>query len=83
MRKICLVGRERIFKDAESSEIHNDDFSLFALDGIEFGPVRTIPDCANPLDSFDDLREEFTTLNPAFHAKSFAIRLENGKELPC
>ena len=81
MQRIYLVARERII--SHRNEIHSDDLSLGALNGIKYGPVRIVPDSVDPLDLFDELEQEFTALNPTFHARAFSICLENGREISC
>ena len=83
MKKIYLVTREKIFKNAKTYETHTDDLSIYALDGIKRGPDRIISDDTDPLDLFEELEQEFKDLNPTFRADSYAIRLEDGSKIPC
>ena len=83
MKQICLVARNLFTRTGITRERLTDDYSLSILNGIQYCPIKEIPDDVDPIDFFEELEAEFKALYPDFRAVSLSIRLENGTEIPC
>lgn len=80
MKQIRLVARQKIIRDV-THQLY-DDFGLYCLDGICIGEPREVEEGSDLLTMLEEMKRELIESNPKFQNASFAIRYDDGTELP-